>query len=304
MTRRDGGQAFARRGALGGAFGRRSGRVQLAIGGRCGVEAALEELDEVRDIREGALGTHLRDGLRGREEEYLRAVEALGDKPLVGRGVEAAAKLLLEGGERAVGQAGELLDRDVIEEVCLDDLRELFAHSVGAVEQLAAQTALLAREYEVYQLVELDALPYVVVLEASFVERAVDAREEVADGGRGDHSYEVARSTGVAAVARGVGDAIRRVEPEDYTLQGGGRGVEHNLLEGARRADDVLLVVVPRLVDKYAALVDGRAVVVAVDELTAAHDVSDSHTRQRDGADAVVLVFGDFHDIRRCRLPV
>ena len=94
----------------------------MAVGGRGHLVLFFEQFDEVRRVGEGALVADLRDRLRGRDQQQARVHEPLADEPFVRWNLEVAPKLLLEGGERAVRQSGELLDRDVAEDVVVDNL--------------------------------------------------------------------------------------------------------------------------------------------------------------------------------------
>ena len=83
--------------------------------GRRNLEVLLEEFYEMGDIGEATLNTHLRNGLTCRYKHNLGSSESLCDDPTMWWCVEYTAKLLLERGERTVGEFGKTLDRDVAE---------------------------------------------------------------------------------------------------------------------------------------------------------------------------------------------
>ena len=120
-------------------------RLLLAKGGGRVFESLFEQLYEVRNIGEGALGTHLGDGLVGREQKYARAVEALLDEPLVGRCFELAAELLFEGGQRTVGHFSQRFERYIFEDVVIDDRGEAVDGGIGVGEEFAFQATVVAR---------------------------------------------------------------------------------------------------------------------------------------------------------------
>ena len=97
----------------------------VPIGCRSHLVLLLEEFDEVRRIGEGAFVADFGDRFRGRDQQQARVHQPLADIPLVGRHLEMAPELLLEGGQRPVGEFGELLDGDVLEDVVVDDLFEI-----------------------------------------------------------------------------------------------------------------------------------------------------------------------------------
>ena len=76
----------------------------------------------------------------------------------VGRHLEVAPELLLERGERAVCQPGQLLDRDVLEDVVVDDLLEVLLGGIDVAQQLALDAAVLVRGDQVDQFGHLDVL--------------------------------------------------------------------------------------------------------------------------------------------------
>ena len=47
-----------------------------------------------------------------------------------------APELLLERGERTIGEFGQLLDRDILEDVVVDDLFEILPGRIDVVEKL------------------------------------------------------------------------------------------------------------------------------------------------------------------------
>ena len=91
------------------------GDAVLAQYGRRNLEVLLEEFYEMGDIGEATLNTHLRNGLTCRYKHNLGSSESLCDDPTMWWCVEYTTKLLLERGERTVGEFGKTLDGDVAE---------------------------------------------------------------------------------------------------------------------------------------------------------------------------------------------
>ena len=248
--------------------------VAAAVGCRRHAVLLLEELDEVRRVGEGALHAYLRDGLRGRDEQQPRVHQPLADVPLVGRHLEVAPELLLERGERAVGQPRQLLDGDILEDVVVDRLFEVLLGRVDVAQQLALDAAVLVRGDEVNQLRHLDALGGLVLQEALVAQVVVRVDEKVAQRapcGHGDVGAVVA--VFARMVVRDV-ESVGDVQVEQDALQVGGRVVEEHLLEGLAVFGDVLHVVVAEPQVEDVAAVEGLAFVAVVDILRAAQDIA------------------------------
>ena len=96
----------------------------MPVGGGRHLILLLEEFDEMRRVGERAFVADFGDGLRGGDQQQARVHQPLTDVPLVGRHLEMAAELFLERGERTVGEFRKLFDRNVLEDVVVDDLFE------------------------------------------------------------------------------------------------------------------------------------------------------------------------------------
>lgn len=152
----------------------------VAIGGRSHLVFLLEEFDEVRGVGEGAFVADLGDRLRRRDQQQTRVHEPLADEPFVGRHLEVAPELLLERGERTVRQPGQFLDRDVLEDVVVDDLFEVLLGGIDVAQQLALDAAVLVRGDQVDQFGHLDVLGRLVVAELLVAQIVVRIDEKVA----------------------------------------------------------------------------------------------------------------------------
>ena len=139
--------------------------MSVAIDGGRGTVLLLEQLYEMRRVRERAFDTDLGDGFRRRDKQQTRLHESLTDKPSVRRHVEVAFELLLERGERTVAQCRQFFDRYVAEDVRVDDLLEIVARGVHVREDLALKTAVRLRYDKIHQFSQLDILGRLVVHE-------------------------------------------------------------------------------------------------------------------------------------------
>ena len=113
----------------------------MTVGCRGHLVLLLEEFDEVRRVGKGAFITDFGDGFRRRNEQQARMHQPLPDVPLVWRHLEMAAELFLERGQRTVGEFGELLDRNVLEDMVVDGLFEILPGAVDIAQQLAFDAA-------------------------------------------------------------------------------------------------------------------------------------------------------------------
>ena len=91
-----------------------------------------------------------------------------------------AAELLLERGQRPVGEFGQLLDRDVLEDVVVDDLFEVLLRRVDVAQQFALDAAILVRGDQIDQFGHLDALAGLVVAALLVAQIVVRIDEKVA----------------------------------------------------------------------------------------------------------------------------
>ena len=137
----------------------------VAVRGRRHLVLLLEEFDEMRGVGEGAFVADFRDGFRRGDEQQTRVHEPLADVPLVRRHLEMAAEFLLERCQRTVGELRELFDRDVLEDMVVNDLLEVLLGGIDVAEQLALDAAILVRGEQVDQFGHLDVLGRLVVAE-------------------------------------------------------------------------------------------------------------------------------------------
>ena len=270
----------------------------MAVGGRGHLVLFFEQFDEVRRVGEGALVADLRDRLRGRDQQQARVHEPLADEPFVRRNLEVAPKLLLEGGERAVRQPGELLDRDVAEDVVVDDLFKVFARRVDVAQQLALQAAVFVRGDQVDQLGHLDALGCLVAAELLVAQVVVRVEEEAAQRAPGRHGDVGAVAAPVARVVVRDVESVGDVQVHEDVLQLAGRVVEEQLLEGLAVFGDILRVVQADSQVEDIAAGERLALVSVVDVLRAAQHVADGAARERLRADAGVKCLDELHDHR------
>ena len=84
--------------------------------------------------------------------------QALADVPFVRRHHEMAPEFLFERGERTVRQLREFFDRNILEDVVVDDLFEILLGCIDVAEQFALQAAVFVRGDEVDQFGHLDVL--------------------------------------------------------------------------------------------------------------------------------------------------
>ena len=248
----------------------------------------FEEFDEVRGVGETALQAHLRDRFVGRDEQQSRVHQSLLDEPAVGRLDEMFLELLFERGERAVAHSRQLLDRNVLEDVCIDDLLEALLARVGVVHHLALDAVILLRHNQIDQLGHFQILGRFVVVEQLVFDVVIGCQEEVAQGTcrLADHEILLAarRTRVVVRDVQMVGDAQLR----EYRGQLRRRVVEHNLLERAVCFGLILDVVVARGEEKQIATPDLLAHVARIDILFAAQHHSDPVPREVVGLDTVV----------------
>ena len=133
--------------------------------------------------------------------------QPLADIPLVRRHFEMAPELLLERGERTIGEFGQLLDRDILEDVVVDDLFEILPGRIDVVEQFALQAAVFVGGDQIDQFGHFDILGRFVVAELLVAQIVVRVGEKVAQRVPGGHEDFV---TVAAVFARVV---VRDVEP-------------------------------------------------------------------------------------------
>ena len=204
----------------------------LTIGGWRGAIDLFEEFDKVRGVGKGALVANLRNRFRGGRQQEAGVEESLVDKPPVGRGEEVAVKLLLEGGQRAVVQARQLLDGDLLEDVVVDNLLETLLLVVHALQHLALDATLLVGDKQVDQFGHLDVFCRLVVAELRILQVTIRVVEEGAQGAPRLHRQGVLVATHHAGVFVGDVEAIGQIQVYQNPLQLFGSIVEDNLLEG------------------------------------------------------------------------
>lgn len=97
----------------------------VTIAGRSHAVLLLEQLDKMGRIREIAVVPDLRDRFVRRNQQQARVHQSLTDEPLVGRFEKVLAELFLERGQAPVALAGQLLDRNIVEDIALNRLLEI-----------------------------------------------------------------------------------------------------------------------------------------------------------------------------------
>ena len=155
-----------------------------------------------------------------------------------------AFELLLERGQRTVAHRRQILDRDVVEDVRVDDLLEVVVRRVDVAQNLALQAVVLVRDDQIDQLRHLDALGSLVVHEVVVLKIARRVHEETAQRRRRRHSHVVQPPAALAMM--GVGDvhAVAHVQLQKDPLQQLRRVIHNDLLERPTLIGQVLDIVV------------------------------------------------------------
>ena len=214
--------------------------------------------------------------------------QALADVPFVRRHHEMAPEFLFERGERTVRQLREFFDRNILEDVVVDDLFEILLGCIDIAEQFAFQAAVFVRGDEVDQFGHLDVLGRLVAVEILVAQVVVGIDEKVADRIPGGHRDMRA----VAAVFARM--FVRNVQPvgdvqvHEDALQVPGRVVKEHLFEGLPVFREVLDIVVPDAEVEYVSAREGLALIPVVNIFRATEDVADCVARKRLRLDSVV----------------
>ena len=108
----------------------------VPVSGRRHLVLLFEKFNKVRRVGECTGIADFRNRLRSRNQQQTRMHQALADVPFVGRHHEMAPEFLFERGERTVGEFRKLLDRNVLEDVVVDDLFEILLGRVDVAQQL------------------------------------------------------------------------------------------------------------------------------------------------------------------------
>ena len=209
-----------------------------------------------------------------------------------------AAEFLLERCQRTVGELRELFDRDVLEDMVVNDLLEVLLGGIDVAEQLALDAAILVRGEQVDQFGHLDVLGRLVVAEVLVAQIVVGVDEKVAQRVPSGHGH----MRPVAAVfarmfvrnVQSVGD----VQVHEDALQVGRRVIKEHLLERLASFGEVLDVVVSDAQVKHVAARKCLALIAVIDVLRAAEDVPDGITRKDLRLDSVVKRLYVLHDHR------
>ena len=151
----------------------------MPVGGGRHLILLLEEFDEMRCVGERAFVADFGDGFRGRDQQQARMHQALADVPFVRRHHEMAPEFLFERGERTVRQLREFFDRNILEDVVVDDLFEILLGCIDVAEQFALQAAVFVRGDEVDQFGHLDVLGRLVAVEILVAQVVVGVDEKV-----------------------------------------------------------------------------------------------------------------------------
>jgi len=280
--------------------------VPVTIAGRSHAVLLLEQLDKMGRIREIAVVPDLRDRFVRRNQQQARVHQSLTDEPLVGRFEKVLAELFLERGQAPVALAGQLLDRNIVEDIALNRLLEILLHQVHIAQYFAFETTILLSQDQIDQLGHLDRFRRIVLRESIVLEILVDRSEEILhDVRRGIAHMALILAVGTAMVVRNV-KLIADAQVVEYPRQLIGGIVEDDLLEVLSLFGNVLGIVVSHThVEKRSLrnLVTDVAVLYA---FLAAHDVADAVTGKIVGLDsaAVRLNVLDNHGLLsgRCRI--
>ena len=204
--------------------------------------------------------------------------EPLADIPLVGRHLEMAAEFLFERRQRTVGEFRKLFDRDIFEDVVVNDLFEVLLGGVDVAEQLAFDAAILVRGEQVDQFGHFDVLGRLVVTEVLIAQIVVGVDEKVAQRVPGRHGH-MRPVTAVFArmFVRNV-QSVGDVQVHEDTLQVVRRVIKEHLLERLAPFGEVFDVVVPDAQVEYVAARKCLTLIAVIDVLRAAEDVSDGIT--------------------------
>ena len=123
-----------------------------------------------------------------------------------------APELLLEGGQRPVGEFGELLDGDVLEDVVVDDLFEILLGGIHVAQQFALDAAVVVRHYQVDEFRHLDVFGRFVMLEYLLAQIAVGIAEETLGCIPCRHGDMIVETAPVARKAVGEVHSVRDVQ--------------------------------------------------------------------------------------------
>ena len=258
----------------------------------------LEEFDEMRGVGESAFVADFRDGFRRGDEQQTRVHEPLANVPLVRRHLEMAAEFLLERCQRTVGELRELFDRDVLEDMVVNDLLEVLLGGIDVAEQLALDAAILVRGEQVDQFGHLDVLGRLVVAEVLVAQIVVGVDEKVAQRVPGGHrDVRTVAAVFARMFVRNV-QSVGDVQVHEDALQVGRRVIKEHLLERLASFGEVLDVVVSDAQVKHVAARKCLALIAVIDVLRAAEDVPDGITRKDLRLDSVVKRLYVLHDHR------
>lgn len=260
----------------------------VAVGGRSHRILLLKEFDKMRGIGEGAFVADLRDGFRGRDEQQACVHQSLTDVPFVRRHLEVAPELLFERGQRTVRQLGKFLDRDVVEDVVVNDLFEILAGRIDVAQDLAFQTAVLVGDEQVDQFGHFDVLGRFVVQEVFVAQIVVGVGEKAADGVPAGHGDMGVAAAVLARMFVGNVQTVSDIQMQQNALQIGRGVVEENLLVGLSVIGYVLHIMMTYTQIKDIAAGKFLAGVPVVEVLRSAEHEPDCITRKILRLDSVV----------------
>ena len=224
--------------------------------------------------------------------------QALADVPFVGRHHEMAPEFLFERGERTVRQLRKFFDRNILEDVVVDDLFEILLGRVDVAQQFALQAAVFVRGDEVDQFGHFDVLGRLVAVEILVAQVVVGVDEKVADRIPGRHrDVRTVAAVFARMFVRNV-QSVGDVQVQQYPLEVSRRIIKEHLLEGLSVFREVLDIVMPDAEVEYVSARKGLALIPVVNILRASEDVTDCVTRKRLRLDSVVKGFYVLHNHR------